>query len=110
MESTKVVKRSKSSGKKTGKTGKAAKDPNRPKRPMTAYILFSNEKRSEIRSQKPDLKATEVTKELGRLWNQSNEQIKDKYKALAENDKKRYQSEAKEYASRQKDGLKAKSK
>ena len=46
------------------------KDPNKPKRGKSAYIFFCAKKREEAKSNLGDgAKATEVTSELGRMWN-----------------------------------------
>jgi hypothetical protein len=69
------------SGKKsTGKKVKKEKDPNVPKRPLSAYILFCNAKRSEIRSAHPDMDAKDVTREMGKMWRELSEQEQSKWK------------------------------
>ena len=46
------------------------KDPNKPKRGKSAYIFFCAKKREEAKANLGDgAKATEVTSELGRMWN-----------------------------------------
>ena len=42
---------------------KAKRDPNAPKRPRSSYILFSSDNRSDVKSDNPNLSATEITKE-----------------------------------------------
>lgn len=44
------------------------KDPSAPKRPMSAFLYFSQTKRSEIKTDNPDMKNTEVSRILGELW------------------------------------------
>jgi len=66
-----------------------------PKRPISAYIYFCKEKRPEVKEANPDMKATDVTKELGLMW----KEIKDteeanQYIELAKADKERYISES----------------
>ena len=39
--------------KKTHPTGKKGADPDKPKRPLSSYILFSNDKRDEVKSKNP---------------------------------------------------------
>lgn len=68
---------------KTGKNEKKQKkekDPNAPKRPLSAYILFCNAKRSEIRSAHPDMDAKDVTREMGKMWRELSEQEQSKWK------------------------------
>jgi len=67
------------SGKKEKKT-KKEKDPNAPKRPMTAYILFCNVKRPEIRAAHPDMDAKDVTREMGKMWRELSEQEQSQWK------------------------------
>lgn len=65
-----------------------------PKRPMSAYLFFCKEKRAEIKEENPSMKATEVTSELGRLWNQVKETKEvEQYNELAKADKERYTAE-----------------
>jgi HMG (high mobility group) box len=44
------------------------KDPSAPKRPMSAFLYYSQGKRSEIKSENPDMKNTDVSRILGDLW------------------------------------------
>jgi len=41
-----------------------------PKRPKSAYLFFCAEHRAGVKDGNPNFKATEVTSELGRLWNE----------------------------------------
>jgi hypothetical protein len=47
---------------------RAKKNPNAPKRPMSAFLYFSQEKRSIIKAQNPGLKNTEISRVLGQMW------------------------------------------
>jgi len=74
-----------------------AEDPKRPqekrKRPVdkkgkrsgtNAYILFSQAKRAEVKAAHPDWPATEVVRELGRLWRDvASDEDRKQYQALA---------------------------
>ena len=67
---------------------------NGPKRPKSAYIFFCQDKRPEVREQNPEMKATEVTKELGAMWNEIKETDDAlDYFNLAKEDKVRYNQE-----------------
>jgi len=67
---------------------------NGPKRPKSAYIFFCQDKRPEVREQNPEMKATEVTKELGAMWNEIKETDDAlEYINLAKKDKVRYNQE-----------------
>lgn len=39
--------------KKTHPIGKKNADPNKPKRPLSSYIIFSNDKREEVKKKNP---------------------------------------------------------
>ena len=55
---------------------RAKKDPNAPKRAMSAYILFSNDHRAQVKEEKPDMKFGEIARELADRW--KNASPKDK--------------------------------
>lgn len=40
----------------------------KPKRPMSAYLLWLNSARAQIKADHPGLKVTEVAKKAGELW------------------------------------------
>lgn len=44
------------------------KDANRPKRPPTAYMLWFNETREQIKMDHPGISFTEIGKKGGELW------------------------------------------
>lgn len=73
------------------------RDPNAPRRAKSAYLFFCDEFRSVVSKELgPDSKATDVTRELGRRWNElkaTSETATERYSELAEEDKQRYQSE-----------------
>ena len=65
------------------KKAKKARDPNKPKRSKNAFMFFSAAKRAEIKEANPDMKSTDISKELGVLW-----------KGLSDNDKKPFELQA----------------
>ncbi|KAF9394958.1 hypothetical protein BGZ94_006620, partial [Podila epigama] len=82
------------------------KDKNCPKRPRNSYIFFTLMKRQvvvfsqdDIKKKHPEFKPTEITKMLGEEWQKLSESEKESYGNMAENDKKRYQSEMEAYDS-----------
>ena len=81
------------------KTGgkRRKKDPAAPKRNLTSYILFCQDKRTEVKDSNPNLKGVDITKKLGLLWNESSEKVKAKYTKRAVKDKTRYTEEMKDY-------------
>ena len=92
---------------KTSKTAKTSgkKDPNKPKRGKSSYIFFCADHRAAVKEELGDeAKATEVTAELGKKWNELKESKKTtdkkklaKYEEQAKQDKERYQTEMEGY-------------
>ena len=62
---------------------KSDSKPAPPKRPQTAFFIYLNENRSEVKKKHPDAKITEITGFASNL-----------YKALSESEKKAYQDKA----------------
>jgi hypothetical protein len=58
---------------------RAKKDPTAPKRPMSAFLHFSQGKRSKIKEQQPDIKNTEVSRLLGEMWRNCSEEERKPY-------------------------------
>ena len=82
-------KRGRKSTKKTTEEGK-------PKRGRSTYIFYCQDNRPVVKQEMGDVKATEVTTELGRRWTAVRDaggDEYDKYVKLAEEDKARYESE-----------------
>ena len=65
-------------------------DPNKPKKPLSAYFLFTADKREEMKAKYPDLKVHELAKKMGELWKETTE--KSKYEKKAEEAKERYKN------------------
>ena len=90
---TKVIR---AAGKAGGRRRK--KDPAAPKRGCSSYIFFCKDKRTEVKEANPDMKGTDVTKELGRIWrDETSDKQKKKYSKQATADKERYLEEMKDY-------------
>lgn len=47
---------------------RAKKDPNAPKKALSAYMLWLNDIRSEIKKDNPGISITELSKKAGVLW------------------------------------------
>ena len=79
--------------------GKSVKDPNAPKRGKSAYIFFCQDMREKVKSENPDMKASEVMAKLGELWNGDYADAKSRQKWIkqADKDKKRYEEEKSNY-------------
>eukprot|EP00607_Mallomonas_marina_P001504 CAMPEP_0182427700 /NCGR_PEP_ID=MMETSP1167-20130531/18993_1 /TAXON_ID=2988 /ORGANISM="Mallomonas Sp, Strain CCMP3275" /LENGTH=87 /DNA_ID=CAMNT_0024610123 /DNA_START=70 /DNA_END=333 /DNA_ORIENTATION=+ len=70
----KVVKASSSKvSKKSAKDGK-------PKKAPTAYIIFSTEKRAEVKAANPEATFGELGKLLGKMWAEMDDSDKEQYK------------------------------
>ncbi|XP_038640155.1 high mobility group protein 20A isoform X5 [Scyliorhinus canicula] len=91
---------------KTGKKGgwpkgrkrkKATKDSNAPKAPLTGYVRFLNERREQLRAQRPDVPFSEITRMLGNEWSKLPADDKQHYLDEAEKDKERYMKELEQY-------------
>jgi len=91
---------------------RAKKDPSAPKRPMSAFLYFSQGRRSQIKAANPDMRNTQVSRILGEMWrNLSDEERRphvekekgerEKYKIATAEWKKEH--EAKQEAQRKSD-------
>ena len=58
---------------------KSSKDPNAPKRPMSAFLAYSNSKRSAVKRENPGLTNAEVSRVLASLWRNADEQEKKRF-------------------------------
>tara|TARA_Y100000389_G_scaffold186801_1_gene207569 strand:+ start:1807 stop:2796 length:990 start_codon:yes stop_codon:yes gene_type:complete len=84
---------------------KAVKDPNAPKRGKSSYLFFCGDMREKVKEKLGDeASATNITKELGQMWNtmknsgKSNDKSTiDKYQKMADTDKVRYEAEKADY-------------
>jgi len=89
-------------GKKIVKTTVAStkpiKDINRPKKASTAYILFSNEMRQQVKASNPEMKSNQLMTELGRLWKLLTDDQKAVYNTKFEEEKARYAQEMASYS------------
>ena len=87
--------------KQSKKSKKAAKDPNAPKGPCGSYMFFASAQRKKISEANPDFKATEIAKELGRMWKDLSPTEKAYYEQLAADDKERFKKEKAKYDGKQ---------
>lgn len=81
------------------KSGKAKKekDPDAPKRPQSAYFLYCNERRPQLKKEKPELSMCDMTKELTKEWKELTEKQKKKYDDMQVKEKERYEKEMETY-------------
>ncbi|XP_058119699.1 high mobility group protein B2-like [Anopheles ziemanni] len=80
-----------------GKKRKQAKDPNAPKRGLTAFFLYCNDERNNVKALNPDFSVGDVAKVLGRQWSALDTEVKQRYEQQAEKEKLRYEEELSEY-------------
>ena len=89
---------------KPEKKQKKVKDPNKPKRPMSAYFLFMNSVRPEVRKDNPDATIGEVAKIMGKMWAEIDADKKGKFDKEAAAAKKKWEVEKAAYAKKAKPG------
>ncbi|KAJ3529779.1 hypothetical protein NM208_g9604 [Fusarium decemcellulare] len=70
-------------------------DENAPERPPSAYVLFSNKMREDLRSQ--NLSFTEIAKLVGENWQNLDPGEKESYESQANADKEKYHRDLMEY-------------
>jgi len=63
------------------KKEKKVRDPDAPKKPLKGFMLFSQQKRPEVVEAHPEMKFTEIGKEIGKLWQALSDDEKAAYKA-----------------------------
>merc|ERR1711991_1295827 len=76
---------------------KAKRDPAKPKKSKSAYQFFCLENRERVRNANPEAKNTEMFSLLSEQWKQCQGADREKYIALADQDKLRYKDEMAEY-------------
>ena len=72
------------------KKKKEKKDPHGPKKPVSSFVLFSSDKRPEIKKEHPTITFADLSRKLGELWKAADSDEKEKYAKLALDDKERY--------------------
>ena len=80
-----------------GKKKRAKKDPAAPKGALSAFMMFSKEKRPQVISENPGIAFTDVAKKIGELWKAATSSDKAPFEALAKQDKERYAKEMTAY-------------
>ncbi len=82
--------------KKKAKKGKK-KDPNAPKKPLTVFMCYSNEVRSKLKADNPELEFGDLAKLVGKKYKELTDEEKAKYEKMAKKDKQRYEQEMSNY-------------
>lgn len=57
----------------------------------SAFFWFCNDERGQVKANNPDYGVGDIAKELGRKWADAEPHVKQKYEAMAEKDKARYE-------------------
>ncbi|KAL1326455.1 hypothetical protein HN51_036555 [Arachis hypogaea] len=84
--------------KETTKKNKKEKDPLKPKHPMSAYILFTNDRRAALVAENKSV--VEVAKITGEEWKNMTEEQKRPYEEMANKKKEQYVQEMEAYKQR----------
>ncbi|KAF0932917.1 hypothetical protein E2562_013116 [Oryza meyeriana var. granulata] len=84
--------------KKAKKKGKKDKDPSKPKHPMSAYFVYSQERRAALVAEKKN--APEIGKITGEEWKGMTEAEKAPYEVVARKQKEEYQKQMAAYRQR----------
>jgi structure-specific recognition protein 1 len=71
--------------------------PRKPKKPLSAFMLFSNENRAQIKDENPDATFADTGKLLGAKWRAASDEEKAKYQKLADEDKMRYADDCEKF-------------
>ncbi len=79
------------------KCKKIKRPSNAPKKPKSGYMFFLQDQQIILKNEKPEMKQTEILKEVGALWHTISEKNKNKYIQLAEKEKERYTYEMENY-------------
>jgi hypothetical protein len=92
-----ATKEFKSAEKKLSPSKKEKRDPDAPKPVKNAFILFCSEKRAEVKEEEPDMKPTDITKKLGEMWREMDDEDKEEFQEKVKKDKERFENEMEEY-------------
>jgi len=79
------------------RTSRKKKDKNAPKKARSGYIIFSVERRADIKAKHPTLSAAQLTTEIAKAWKAVSESEKKKWEEKAKVDKERYKKEMESY-------------
>jgi hypothetical protein len=76
---------------------KLKRDPDAPKGAKNAFIFFCSDNRDEVKEENPDMKMKDISKKLGEMWKEVDEELKTEYQEKAKQDKERYLIELEDY-------------
>lgn len=80
---------------KRKKRNKQAKAEGAPKRPATAFVMFSNQHRQEVKDANPQLTMVEIAKKLGEMWRGMETDVRKEWEDKATSAKDQYLEEKK---------------
>jgi len=80
-----------------GKPMKPAKDPNAPKKPLSAYFIYANYIRDDVRRECPEMSTTEIAKESGRRWAQLSPEERQNFENQSRDAKTEYEEAMSNY-------------
>jgi len=72
---------------------RARKDPSAPKRPMSAFLYFSQARRKDIKEKNPEMRNTEISRELGKEWRKVSEDVRKPYVDREKKEREKYKVE-----------------
>ena len=76
---------------------KRRRDPNAPKRALSAFMIYSKERRPEITSANPHIAFGDIARTIGEEWRSMNAREKKRYEDASNKDKQRYIRAKKRY-------------
>ncbi|XP_068131825.1 high mobility group protein 20A isoform X2 [Hyperolius riggenbachi] len=79
------------------KRKRSPRDNNAPKAPLTGYVRFMNERREQLRAERPDVPFAEITRIVGSEWSKLPAHEKQRFLDEADKDKERYTKELQQY-------------
>ena len=83
-------------GKKASKKAAKKEKASGPKKPLSAYFVFTSQKRKELLAEDPSLKITDLAKKMGEIWGTLSEADRAPFQKIADEDRERYERECKE--------------
>merc|ERR1712238_607999 len=66
------------------------KDPSAPKRPISAFLFFSQDKRSKIKDANPGMRNTDVSRVLGNMWKDASSEERLQHIEREAEERKKY--------------------
>ena len=83
--------------KRKQKNPKKEKDKDEPKKPTPAYFRYQSDVRSRAKDENPGLDSRSISKIVGQMWKDEDEEHRDHYKEEYQNDLKIYKKEMEKY-------------